>query len=166
MEVEGEKIIERVIKACLNSNLDQVILVYRKEEIREIGKTYGLKTIYNGSAEKGQSEYMKLGIKATEEDNSYMFIFLDQPFLTSDVRFELVFEYKRMKMPILIPYYDGNRGIPMIMSNTYKDELLNVQGDKGGREIVKRDSQNVHKVNIVEERPGIDIDTIDDLRRI
>ena len=165
LEIEGEKTIERVIKACVKSNLDQLILVYREEEIRVIGEAYGLKTIYNANAEKGQSESMKLGIKATEKDHSYMFIVGDQPFLTSDVINKLIFEYKSGELPILITYYDGNRGMPMIMSNIYKEELLNVVGDKGGRDIVKKYPRNVHKVNIDGERLGIDIDTIEDLRR-
>lgn len=166
IEIQGEKIIERVIKAAAGSNLDQVILVYRKKEIKEIGEKYGVKTVYNGNADKGQSESMKLGIKNANKDHSYMFIVGDQPFLTSSVINKLIYEYKKSKLPILLTYYDGDRGMPMIMSNKYKDELLNVVGDIGGREIVKRDSQYVHRVNIAEERPGIDIDTIDDLRSV
>lgn len=166
LEVEGEKIIERVIKASVNSNLDRVILVYRKEEIREIGEPYGLKTIYNARAEKGQSESMKLGIKATEKDHSYMFIVGDQPFLTSNVINKLINEYEKTQLPILVTYYNGNRGMPIIISNIYKEELLNVTGDKGGRDVVNKYSNNVHKVFIAEERQGVDIDTMEDLRRV
>ena len=166
LEIEGEKIIERVIRASVESDLDGVILVYRKDEIKEIGKNYGLKTIYNHKADKGQSESMRLGIKNTIESSSYMFIVGDQPFLNSDIINKLIYEYKSSKSSILIPYYNGERGMPMIMSNIYKDELLNVVGDKGGRDIVRKYSHNVHKVNIEEERLGIDIDTIDDLTKI
>jgi len=165
LEVEGEKVIERVINASIKSDLDKVILVYRKDEIREIGESYGLKTVYNGNADKGQSESMKLGIKETEQGHSYMFIVGDQPFLTSDVINKLIYEYKKSQLPILITFYNGNRGMPMIMSNVYRDQLLNVEGDKGGRDIVKKDSHNVHRVYIEDEKPGIDIDNINDLRR-
>lgn len=166
LEVEGEKIIERVIKASINSNLDEIILVYRKEAVKKVGEKYGLKTIYNEKASKGQSESMKLGIKATEKNHSYMFIVGDQPFLTSDVINKLIFEYNKTKKPILITYYNGNRGMPMIMSNIYKEELLRVIGDKGGRDIVKKYPEKVHKVNIDEEKSGVDIDTVDDLKKI
>lgn len=166
LEIEGEKIIERVIRAAVKSNLDEVILVYRKREIREIGEKYGLRTVYNGEADKGQSESMKLGIKYTAKGHSYMFIVGDQPFINADIINKLIDEYKNSKLSILIPYYNGNRGMPMIMSNIYREELLNVVGDKGGRDIVKKYPHNLHKVNIVEERPGIDVDTLEDLGRV
>ena len=38
IEIEGMKIIERVIEATISSKLDKIILVYRTEEIRLIGE--------------------------------------------------------------------------------------------------------------------------------
>ncbi len=166
LEVEGEKIIERVVRASIKSNLDELILVYRKEEIREIGEKYGLRTVYNPRAARGQSESMKLGIKNTCKGNSYMFIVGDQPYISEDLINKLIYEYKDSQSSILIPYYNGKRGMPMIMSDIYKDELLNVVGDKGGRDIVKKYPHNLHKLDITEEKLGIDVDTIEDLRRV
>lgn len=122
--------------------------------------------MYNPNADKGQSESMKLGVINTAKDHSYMFIVGDQPFLTSDIINKLIYEYKKSKSTIVIPYYNGNRGMPMIMSNIYKGQLLNVTGDKGGRDIVENYSDNIHKINIEDQKSGVDIDRIEDLKKI
>lgn len=163
IEIHGEKVIERVIKAAIDSNIDEVILVYRNEEVKEIGDKYNIRTIYNERANLGQSESLKLGVKEAKGE-SYMFLVGDQPFLTSELIDKLIEEYKGSNLPILVPYYNGNRGMPMIISSTFKEELLKVIGDKGGREIVENNISKVKKVYIEEEKLGMDIDNEEDLK--
>ena len=165
LEIEGEKIIERVIKACKSSNLGNIILIYREDDIKSIGDKYKIKTIYNPNANLGQSEAMKLGIKEAGNVEHYMFFVGDQPFLTSELINKLILEYKITKTTILVPYYNGNRGMPMIISSKYKEELLNIVGDKGGRDIVNKYILEVEKVHIKEEKQGLDIDSPEDFRK-
>ena len=54
IEINGKKIIEWVIIALKDSNLDEIILVYRTEEIKKIGESYGIKTVLNPNAHLGQ----------------------------------------------------------------------------------------------------------------
>lgn len=166
IEIDGEKIIERVIKACYKSKLDEIILIYRTEDIKEIGRKYSIKAIYNENAHLGQSEGLKLGVKASMNAESYMFLVGDQPFLTSEIINKLIEEYNQTNSSIILPYYNGHRGMPMIISSIYRDELLNIVGDIGGRDIIKKNPSKIKKVHIEEEKMGIDIDTIDDLKRI
>lgn len=163
----GEKtIIEHVVETCANSDLDKVILVYRKEEVKLIGEKYKIDTVYNENSNLGQSESMKLGLIRTQKRSSFMFIMGDQPFINPDLINKLITEYKNSKLPILIPYYNNTRGMPIIMGAEYREELLKVKGDKGGREIVKRDHLNVHKIYIDDQKLGIDIDTEKDLKEV
>ncbi|MFA7533210.1 MAG: nucleotidyltransferase family protein [Tissierellaceae bacterium] len=166
MEIEGIPLVERVIKAAIESNLDELILVYRNEVLRELGKKYGLKTVYNGKAYLGQSESIKLGVKSAHDADAYMFFVGDQPYLTTELINYLIEEYKKSNLPILVPYYDGKQGMPMIMSSIYKDKLLKVVGDKGGRDIVRENQDKVKRVNIESATEGIDIDMPKDLEKI
>ena len=166
LKIDDESIIEKVIKASKGSNLDRIILVYRKKEVEKIGKKYGIKTIYNENADLGQSQSMKLGIGEAGETEAYMFIVGDQPFLTKELINKLIEEYKNTDKTILAPYYKGKRSMPMIMSSIYEDELLNVVGDKGGRDIVKNNPSKVKKIYIEDERIGRDIDTPEDFKNI
>ena len=166
IEIKGEKIIERVINACIQSNLNKVILVYREQDIKEIAKKYKIKVIQNNQAYKGQSESMKIGIRNTDDDSSYMFIVGDQPFINPETINRLIKEYKDSKSTITIPYYGRERGMPIIISNIYKDELLNVTGDKGGRDIIEKYLQKARIVNIENIKIGKDIDEPQDLDKL
>ena len=164
MDIEGEKIVERVIRACVESDLDEIILIYRKKEVKKIGEKYNINTYYNENAHLGQSEGLKLGVKNTL-NTEYMFFVGDQPFITSELINELIYQYRSSNLPMLVPYYNGNRGMPMIISSIYREELLQIVGDKGARDIVKRNMSKVKKVDIEEEILGMDIDDEEDFRK-
>ena len=73
LEVGGMPLVERVIKACWESNLDEIILVYRREEVANIGKKYNVKTIYNANAHLGQSEGLNWESKRQKSFCLYVF---------------------------------------------------------------------------------------------
>lgn len=163
----GDKaIIEHVVEACVNSDLDKIILVYRKEQVKMIGEKYKIETIYNENASLGQSQAMKLGLGIANRDSSFMFLMGDQPFINSDWINKLILEYKKSNLPILVPFYNGTRGSPIIFGCEYRKELLKVEGDIGGREIVRREYLKVHKVYIDDPRLGTDIDTEENLEKV
>lgn len=166
IEIDGVKLIERVIMACIGSNLDEIILIYRIDEVKEIGEKYNVKTIYNENAHLGQSEGLKLGVRESVGAKSYMFLVGDQPFITSKLINRLIEEYNNSDLPILVPYYNRHRGMPIVISSIFKEELLKVVGDKGGRDIVKSNISKVKKVYIEEERQGMDIDSLEDLEAL
>lgn len=165
MEIDGVKMLERVIRSCTQSILDRVILVYRKEEVRRIGEKYDIQTIYNPNAHLGQSESMKLGIRASLDSQAYMFLVGDQPFINSKLINRLIEEYKKGEYSIIIPCYNGRNGTPTIFSSRHRDELLKVEGDKGGRDIIKANTASVKKVYIEDERIGFDLDVLEDFTK-
>ncbi len=162
----GKAIVEHVVKACVNSNLDKIILVYRKEEVKSIGEKWGVETIYNENAKLGQSQAMRVGLSIADNDSSFMFLMGDQPFVNPDLINRLIKEYKNVDLPLIVPFYNGCKGAPIIFGGQYREELLKVQGDIGGRKIVERDYFNIHRVYINDIKLGIDIDTENDLEMV
>ncbi len=166
LEINGIPIVERVIKAVKSSDVDKIILIYKDKKIRKIGEKHGIKTVYNDSAEKGQSESMKLGIlNAPIDSNGYMLFVGDQPFLDKNTINTLIDEFKQKNNSIIVPLYKGQRGTPAIFSSQYKEKLLCVEGDKGGRDIIKQQKDEVGYVHIDNEITGLDIDTPDEYTR-
>jgi len=80
MKINNKQIIKYVIEAAKESNLDEIILVYRREEIKNIGKNYNIKTIYNEKAHLGQCQSIIKGIEEAR-GSGYMFLAGDQPFI-------------------------------------------------------------------------------------
>ena len=90
-----------------------------------------------------------------------MIVLGDQPFVDSQTINNLVKEFVSGDKGIAVPVYQGKRGHPVIFDIRYKDELLNLKGDIGGREIVARYSEDVFEVAVDCEGVCIDIDTVE-----
>ncbi|RKD32984.1 molybdenum cofactor cytidylyltransferase [Thermohalobacter berrensis] len=159
LKIKGVPIIERVIKTAVKSKIDEIILIYRKNEIKKIGQKYGIKTIYNEGAKKGQSQSIKLGVKYSNPNTKgFVFIVGDQPFLSYKTVNRLIDVFLQGKHLIVVPMYREKRGNPVIFSSKLNDKLLNIYGDKGGRDIIKKMENYVEFVNIKDNIEGIDID--------
>ncbi len=61
------------------------------------------------------------------------------------------------------PFCEGRRGHPVGFAATYRAALLNLQGDNGARQILKRDKAKVVPVEINDKGIFADIDTRSDL---
>ena len=160
LEVDGMPMVERVIKAAQLSFIDEIILVYRQDSIKEIGNQYGAKALLNSHAEKGQSEAVKLGVaQAHPGSDGYMFLVGDQPFLSYTTVNKLIEVFNRDRDYIIMPEYNGARGNPVIFPASLKSDLLSLQGDCGGRVIIEDKKNMVKLVPIESDIEGADIDT-------
>lgn len=166
IEIDGEKIVETVIKEAKSSKLSNLLVVYRKDEVRKIADAYKVESVLNTRAELGQSESMKRGIKSTDKGSDFMFLMGDQPFINSDLIDTLINEYKKSSRGIIVPFYNSKKGMPSIFSSSYRQELLEVEGDKGGRDVMEKYKEDIKKIYFQDEKSGTDIDTVDDLERI
>jgi len=167
LNVEGMPVVERVIKASKLSRLDRVLLVYQKDEIKELGTKHNITTVYNHKAHEGQSAAIKEGILASPpETRGFMFLVADQPFLDPYTINTLIEIFTRKEAPIVAPLYNGMRGNPVIFSSRLKDELLNLEGDCGGRTVIDQMQERVTLVAIDNALVGMDIDTQEEYEMI
>lgn len=167
LTIDGEPVIERVIKAAKASKLGEILLIYQKDEVKDIGLKHGIKTILNQNPEKGQSQSMKLGIKASApEAKGYMFIVGDQPLLNSQTIDILIDAFNHNDKEIVVPIYNKKNGSPTIFSSKLRNKLLRVEGDKGGREIIEEMKNKVEFIHIKDYKAGLDMDTWEEYEQI
>lgn len=160
LKVDDVPMVERVIKAAHASLIDEIILMYRHDAINALANQYGIKTVLNPHAEKGQSAAVKLGVaNAPSESDGYMFLVGDQPYLSHSTINRLIEEFNRDREYIIIPVYNGARGNPVIFPVALKRDLLSLEGDCGGRIIAERMENIVKLVPIESDIEGTDIDT-------
>lgn len=159
MDFRGKPIIEYVIEAARDSDLDKIIIIYRDERIAQIGKTYEIECFYNDRAHLGQSQSVILGVKEAPP-GSYMFFVGDQPFINPSLINKLIKKHKEDEKKIIIPKYKDKMGMPIIFPNKFKEDLLKVDGDKGGRDIIRENPDQVNSLDIGDEKLLVDIDNI------
>ena len=167
LEIGGMPVVERVVRAAKSSLLDDIILIYQNNRVKEIGKQYGVRTVYNDSAHEGQSAAVKLGVRESRPDtDAFMFLVGDQPFLDPATINTLIECHASNPKDIIIPVYDGKRGNPAIFPSIFRDDLLALKGDIGGRAVIEKMGDRVKLVAIENSIANIDIDTQEDYERI
>jgi molybdenum cofactor cytidylyltransferase len=167
LPVGGIALVERVMRVARASRLDEVILVYQKQEIEKIGIKYGITSVYNSRAEEGQSAAIKLGIHtAHPETDAFIFMVGDQPFLNPSTINILIDTFQQDPHSIIVPVYNGIRGNPVLFPSALKDLLLALDGDRGGRVLIDKMPDRVKLVAIEDVMAGADIDTAEDYVRI
>ena len=165
MKINNEEIIKTVIKELKRSNIKKVILVAREEAVLKIGLEEGITIIKNSNANLGQSESIKLGLKEANLEDNFMFFCGDQPFLDKDSINKLIEVSKENKENIIIPKVKDKTGNPVIFPIRLKNELESLNGDMGGKQIIKNRKEIVKYVEIENELFLKDIDTIEEYEK-
>lgn len=156
-------IVERVIQAATGSVLDEVLFVYHNEAVAAKAAAYNIPLIYNKQAGEGQSASIRTGVVSTHpESEAYLFMVGDQPFLEPSVINRIIEEHHERPEQIIVPVYADKRGTPTIFPSLFRDELLALRGDCGGRRIIERFPESVRTVPVDAEGAGFDIDTVTD----
>lgn len=162
--------VDKVIK----QDFYEVIIVSQYDEVLDllndpISSNPRVKAIKNNSPEKGMSESIKRGIKASGDCDAYMFFVGDAPLIKEKTIEKMLSVFKGLdsaKAPILCPVYEGQRGNPVIFSKQYKKEFLNLIGDTGGRQIIARYNDCVVTYPITHQEELMDIDTVLDYKQL
>lgn len=163
---KGKTLVENIMDVAFESSFHEVAVVYRDDFIKVKAKERGFSCVRNLQAENGMSESIKLGIKAAPLCDAYMFLVGDQVFINKELVATLIKAFERNNNSIIVPLYNGSRGNPVIFPAEFKDELLKLSGDKGGRILIDRNESRVVYINIENVKLGKDVDTLEDYKEI
>jgi len=157
-----KKLIEWALQAAKISSLDKTILVIRPEdeEIVKIGKDWGAEIVLNPNFRQGMSTSIKEALLkvSSQEVEGFFLILGDQPLISSTIINKLIKSFSLGKGEIVVPYYEGIRGNPVFFDICWKDELMAVTGDVGGRVLIKAHPEKVKRINISDKAILFDID--------
>ena len=164
MPLGESTILEQAIDNILSSIVDETIVVlgYKAEEVRKAIANRPVRVAVNPDYRQGMSSSIIAGLKLIDRRAQAVMVALgDQPFVDSQTIDDLVRAFAADNKGIAVPVYQGKRGHPVIFDIRYKDELLELKGDIGGREIIARYPEDVLEVAVNCEGVCIDIDTVE-----
>lgn len=164
MKYNDKFLIEHTLDIISQCNFKEKILVTQYKEVKKLGEKLNFKVVINKYPNKGQSESIKLGVGNSSESEGYMFFVGDQPLLNKNDIEKLIKVFKEDTSYIVIPKYKERYGNPVIYPSIYKEQILNLQGDKGGKSIIKS-SDKIKYVEVL-ENTLFDIDNIDDFNNL
>ncbi len=155
----------QTVDNLLGSTVNEIIVVlgYRAQEMSKILATRPVKIALNPDYKQGMSTSVVAGLKLVNSQAQVVLLALaDQPLIDTQTINKLIEEYRKNDMGIIVPTYQGRRGHPIIFSIKYKDKLMNLKGDVGGKQIVEEHPQDVLEVPVDSEAIIIDINTLSD----
>jgi len=169
MPLGQSTIVAATIDNLLNSAVGEIIVVlgYKGEEIRKAIASRPVKIAMNPDYQEGMSTSVIAGLRQIDQRAKAVLIALgDQPFVDTQTINVLLEAFVASSRGIIIPTYRGRRGNPAIFDIKYEGELLNLKGDVGGRETVKRHPDDVLEVAVDCEGILLDVDSMEDYTSI
>lgn len=122
--------------------------------------------IFNEDSDQGITASLKLGTEVSRKDtDAFLYFVADQPCMRGETIAEFVRGFLKSGKGIGCVCAKGHRGSPNLFSRKYKKELLALEGDQGGRQIMQKHPEDIWMME-VDERELRDIDQPSDLRQL
>lgn len=173
IKLEGKYMLEWVVDAALESRLAHVILVlgHHFEKIQKVlGKKIHhprIEIVINPQYPMGLSRSLRRGLLAAKGSYpSVMFLLGDQPMLDAKTINMLLDRFWNSEREICVPVCRGKRGNPTVFSHKYYDQLLQIKGDVGARNVLEAYASHIIRVEVDHPLCFLDVDTEVDLKSL
>jgi molybdenum cofactor cytidylyltransferase len=165
MPLGSSTLVGQAIDNLLNASVDETIVVvgHRAEEITKAIATKPVKIMLNPNYRQGMSTSIIAGLILVDPKSQAVMLALgDQPLVASQTINQMIEAFNNQNKGIAVPTHKGKRGHPIIFAIRYKPELMELEGDIGGREILQRHPEDILEVAVDSESVITDINTQED----
>lgn len=140
-----------------------VTVVTQYEEIRKAAAENGVQVLMNPHPERGISSSVKIGLQENMDADACLFAVSDQPWMTARTIEAMIraFLLSRKGIACACLSATGKTGNPCIFMKTYYAELLELEGDTGGKKVMKRHPEDVFFFVVEDEKQLEDLDVPD-----
>lgn len=164
----GKPLIAQAVDTLLASEVDEVIVVvgHEADKVKEKLEGKRVRIVENPNYRQGLSTSIHAGLEAVPSQASAIMIYLaDQPLLEpQDVNrlIRALAEAREHSKSIVVPFFHGQRGNPVILDSSYKEAILEVAGEVGCKRVIKRNPDKVLVVEMETDHVVRDVDRIED----
>lgn len=169
---KGKPLIAHAVDILLASEIDEIIVVLGNEADKVQEKLRGrqVRLIENPDFREGLSTSVRAGVTAVSRQADGIMVYLaDQPLLESaDVnRILRAFVHaKDAGKSIVVPFFDRQRGNPVLLDSSYREAILGVVGDVGCKGVIKRYPDQVFVLQMESDHVIRDMDTIEEYEAV
>jgi molybdenum cofactor cytidylyltransferase len=155
------------VDTLMASKVDEIIVVlgHEGDQVRAAIENRGVRFVENTDYRLGLSTSVRAGFAAVSVQTTGIMIYLaDQPLLEAgevDFLIGALAEAGKANKSIVVPFFRGQRGNPVIVEATYKASLLAITGDTGCRRLIKLNPGQVLTIEMETDHVVRDIDTIE-----
>jgi molybdenum cofactor cytidylyltransferase len=168
LEVGGQPLVRRAVRAALDAGLDPVLVVlgHEAERAREAIAGLPCRAVLNPDHAQGVRVSMQAGVRALPEGaQAAVIILADMPFVSADMIRTVADRYRERRPPLVVSEYGDVNAPPTLYDRALFGELLASTGEGCGKHVVKQ-----HKSEAVvvpwPETALADVDLPEDYERI
>ena len=168
----GLTMISWIAQTYLKSEINKLIVItgFQEKAVQEALLGLDVEFIYNPHYETGQASSVSAGIESLAEQWDSALIGLgDMPFVTTDLINRLIESHHllpKSDIRITLPLLDGKRSNPVIWGRAFFDELRDISGDQGGRQIFADYLSAINGVSWDKRLFAEDIDQPEDIQML
>jgi molybdenum cofactor cytidylyltransferase len=171
LDFRGKPLFLYSVECAIDSQLDPILIVGGEhiELLQDHTKDLSVEVLKNPAYTEGMAASLKLGIEALDGRVDALLVFLaDQPFVPPMLIKKLLQTYMACRsngIRVVRPQYNGIPGHPVLFDADLFVEFSDLQGDEGGRLIIKRHAEKLKLIPAENPLWGADIDTPDDWKK-
>jgi molybdenum cofactor cytidylyltransferase len=173
LRLKGKYLLEWVLDAALNSKLNRLVLVlgdsHQKimQALDQKLQHSKIQIAINPEFKQGQSTSIRAGLSIVKDHfAAVMFLLADQPMLNSTTINTLLESFWSADKDICVPVCKGSRKNPTLFSRHFYRQLMRVEGDHGGRQLIDANRHQVLEIEMDDPLCFFDVDTQKDLEQI
>jgi molybdenum cofactor cytidylyltransferase len=170
LRFENSSLLERTISCACQTGLGPVVVVLgaNAESLKNTIPGKEIITVFNGNWQEGMASSIRAGLDKTKEAfpliEGVIITVCDQPFITSQLLNDLYNKHKESRKPVVAAAYRDILGTPVFFHRSLFDELNELKGDRGAKQIVNKGSSRLASVPF--PMGETDIDTKEDYERL
>ncbi len=172
LSFRGKPLIAHAVDTLLGSAVDEIVVVlgHQADQVSAAIGQKPVRFVANPEYHEGLASSIRAGFGSIPFHASAIMIYLaDQPLLKpGDVNFLIRAFNKASKTnkSIVVPFFGGQRGNPVIVNSSYKTSILAIVGETGCRRVIKQNPDQVLAVEMETDHVVRDVDTMEEYERL
>jgi molybdenum cofactor cytidylyltransferase len=168
LELDGEPLVRRAVRAALEAPLGWVVAVlgHEADRVREALTGLPCLTVVNPDHARGVRLSLQTGIREVPEEAAAAVVVLaDMPFVTAEMIAAVAARYREGGAPLVVSEYGPVNAPPTLYDRALFGELLSMGGEGCGKQVLRR---HTHEAAFVPwpEAALADVDLPEDYERI
>ena len=141
LDLGGETMVRRVVRAAAAAGVDQVLVVLGHEEPLVRAEVAGLACtlVVNPDHAQGAATSVRTAVgHVAATAHAIVVVLADMPLVTADMIATVVARYRETAAPLVVSYYGAVQAPPTLFDRALFDELLAISGEREAKEVVRR----------------------------
>lgn len=136
-QFRGKPLVLWALERIDPARFSQVTVVTQYPEICTMAEEFGFPWLKNDHPDWGAAYTIRLGTEAMAQCDAILYLVADQPLLDAAAIAKILETWQETPDRIVAPAHDGRTGNPCIFPREFFPELCQLQGDVGGKRVIK-----------------------------